>query len=77
MSRRVVRLSRLDQERLDKGEISAPEEALHNDDPKDGPRRPSGATAGADTKNPPRRADSFSAHDRDLLAELPPHFGKF
>lgn len=64
-SRRVVRLSRVDRERLEAGDISCPEEAVHKDDP------PAKKTLGAD-----RKSSTMSSHDKELLRELPPHFGK-
>ena len=62
-SRRAVRLSRVDAERLARGEFTEPEEAVHNTDP------PATKTVGAD------RTDT--GRDAEILRELPPHFGRF
>ena len=64
--RAVVRLSRLDAERLARGEISSPEEALHLDDPK--------ATRSA-MREERRGVVARDAGERRLLENRPPHFG--
>lgn len=117
--RRVVRLSRVDQERLARGEIATPEEAVHLYDshvgsaaPKVKIRKSSGApgskaesvsnaepgatvesAATAPKAEPGAAAESAvakrlramhksreiqarDAHERELLANRPPHFGK-
>ncbi|MDO5723982.1 MAG: hypothetical protein Q4P33_06245 [Flaviflexus sp.] len=64
MSRRVVRLSRVDRERLERGEIAYPEQALHRDD------------HAADPLPPERRAEvPRSGRDAEILSERPPHYG--
>lgn len=64
--RRAVYLSRVDRERLEKGEISTPEEALHKDDP------PAQQIVGqADQK----KHRGLSARDREILEDRPPHWG--
>ncbi|WP_124054323.1 hypothetical protein [Arcanobacterium ihumii] len=79
--KRVVRLSRIDQKRLDRGEIQTPEEALHiydappvrpeipNRDGQRGSGKGSHSSAG-------QAINSLSPHERELLENLPPHFGK-
>ena len=75
-SRRVVLLSRVDQERLARGEISAPEEAVHISDARGvhpkfySPQELAARAAKA------AQQQSLSAHEREILAEVPPHFGK-
>ena len=64
--RAAVRLSRLDAERLARGEISSPEEALHLDDPK--------ATRSA-MREERRGVVARDAGERRLLENRPPHFG--
>lgn len=76
-SRRVVRLSRVDQERLDKGEIQTPEEAVHLFDA--GPIRsdrkgPAGTQDQAGKKV--GQGEQLSPRDREILSDRPPHFGK-
>lgn len=68
--RRAVYLSRVDRQRLERGEISAPEEALHKDDPVPSPPVGSEGTAGA----PKKKVTGLSARDREILAERPPHW---
>ena len=81
-SRRVVRLSRVDQERLDRGGIASPEEAVHiNDAPPiepvfPVPAEPGESVDGEGEASDPKPRRSFSPHERDILAEVPPHFGK-
>ncbi|USR79241.1 hypothetical protein [Arcanobacterium pinnipediorum] len=67
-SRRVVRLSRVDAQRLANGEITTPEEAVHISDartilPKVEPIQV-------------RTGQALDAHERQLLENIPPHFGK-
>lgn len=64
--RAAVRLSRLDAERLARGEISSPEEALHLDDPK--------ATRSA-MREERHGVVARDAGERRLLENRPPHFG--
>ncbi|MGO1471717.1 hypothetical protein [Flaviflexus sp.] len=66
MKKRAVYLSRVDRERLERGEIKTPEEALHKDDPT--------------VRRTPERAETnkksgLSQRDREILAERPPHWG--
>ncbi|MBM9432479.1 hypothetical protein [Flaviflexus equikiangi] len=65
-SRRVVHLSRVDRERLERGEITAPEEALHKDDP---PARVKPVRAES------QRREGLSARDREIAENRPPHWG--
>lgn len=65
--RAAVRLSRVDAERLARGEISSPEEALHLDDPK--------ATRSAMRGEERRGVVARDAGERYLLENRPPHFG--
>ncbi|MFT0846143.1 hypothetical protein VR010_00105 [Actinomycetaceae bacterium L2_0104] len=64
--RAVVRLSRVDRERLERGEIADPTDALHLNDRKV-------------TESAPREvAPSVRARDANeqrLLSDRPPHFG--
>lgn len=74
--KRVVLLSRVDQERLDRGEISAPEEAVHISDarvvnPKFFTAQELALRAVEKAKTP-----ALSLHEKEILAEVPPHFGK-
>lgn len=81
-SRRVVMLSRVDAERLERGEIATPEEALHiHDAPPVKPRVPKSAAAVAaaaasGTVKGSTPVRKLSPHEQDILAEVPPHFGK-
>lgn len=63
--RAAVRLSRVDAERLARGEIANPEEALHLNDLREtrSLRREESAVAARD------------ANERRLLGDRPPHFG--
>lgn len=76
-SRRVVRLSRVDQERLDKGEIQTPEDAVHLFDA--GPIRVT-RTRASEKKDGagggPDNGKQLSPRDREILSDRPPHFGK-
>ncbi|MFY9263187.1 MAG: hypothetical protein GX483_08830 [Actinomycetaceae bacterium] len=83
--RRVVMLSRVDRERLARGEIATPEEAVHRFDA--GPVNPvhpdrktgdvkSGDTGTARKPSSELRRSQLSARDKEILAERPPHFGK-
>ena len=63
--RAAVRLSRVDAERLARGEIANPEEALHLNDLRE-------------TRSLQREESSVAARDaneRRLLGDRPPHFG--
>lgn len=66
-SRRVVRLSRIDAERLAKGEFSIPEDALHQYDAP--PVLPQKKSVG-------QELEALTPRDKEILAEVPPHFGK-
>ncbi len=63
----VVKLSRVDQERLERGEISNPTEALHLNDRRVTESEP----AAVEPSVRPR-----DANEQRLLADRPPHFGK-
>lgn len=63
--RRAVYLSRVDRERLERGEISAPEQAVHKDDPP-AVRQPAPAE---------KKQKRLSQRDREILEERPPHWG--
>lgn len=65
MSKRSVYLSRVDRERLERGEIACPEEALHKDDPP--ARRKPGQAESKKTE--------LSQRDREILEDRPPHWG--
>jgi hypothetical protein len=63
--RAAVRLSRVDAERLARGEIAKPEDAVHLNDPRE-------------TRSLQRAESTVAARDaneRRLLADRPPHFG--
>ncbi len=62
----VVRLSRVDAQRLERGEISDPAEALHLND-----RR---ITESAPREVAPK-VQARDANEQRLLADRPPHFG--
>ncbi len=70
--RRVTALSRLDRERLERGEIACPEEALHIHDAKSAPA-PERATW---RQKKVVDEAKLSPREKEILAELPPHFGK-
>ena len=61
----AVRLSRLDAERLDKGEISSQEDALVKEASKVDSRLPGART----------QVCARNAEEQKLLDERPPHFG--
>lgn len=63
--RRVVYLSRVDRERLERGEITAPEQALHHET---APDRQTFRVA-------EHKKERLSARDRELLEDRPPHWG--
>ncbi|MDO4888683.1 MAG: hypothetical protein Q3979_08305 [Actinomycetaceae bacterium] len=64
--RAAVRLSRVDAERLARGEIASPGQALHADGPSSAGVRPRAAS---------RPIVAKDASERRLLDERPPHFG--
>lgn len=67
--RRVISLSRVDRERLERGEISSPEEAFRQ---YDAPAVvPQGHTLNAEPE-----PEHLSPFEKDILANVPPHFGK-
>lgn len=66
-ARRAVRLSRVDRERLERGEIDTPEEALHLND----------ARTVSSAPHEVKGVEARDAQERRLLGDLPPHFGKF
>lgn len=70
-SRRVVRLSRVDAERLARGEISTPEEALRIYD-----APPVKVTPIPENTDGKSRKHELTPHEREILANVPPHFGK-
>ncbi len=63
----VVRLSRIDQERLERGEISNPTEALHLNDRRVTESEPIAVEP---------RVRARDANEQRLLTDRPPHFGK-
>lgn len=63
----VVRLSRVDRERLERGEIADPTEALHLND------RKVTESAAHEISSAVTARD---ANERRLLDDRPPHFGK-
>ena len=65
-ARRAVRLSRVDRERLERGEIDTPEQALHLND----------AGQPVSTQHEVKGLEARNADERRLLGDLPPHFGK-
>ncbi|ADH93300.1 hypothetical protein EBF03_07920 [Arcanobacterium haemolyticum] len=65
--RRVVRLSRLDAGRLERGDIATPEEALHNTDAGPVLSKPTGFHT---------PAQAYDPHEKELIENVPPHFGK-
>ncbi|QOQ38100.1 hypothetical protein [Trueperella pecoris] len=67
-SRRVVMLSEVDAKRIASGEYGSAEEVLHATDQGSPSAKPSGY-------NKPG-ASQLSPHDRAILNEVPPHFGK-
>lgn len=80
-SRRVVRLSRVDQERLERGEFASALDAVHQWDAA-GARTTSsnlpdsGRTTGQRQTNRHSGQRQLSQRDREILGERPPHFGK-
>ncbi|MCF2706961.1 hypothetical protein I6E29_06730 [Arcanobacterium haemolyticum] len=60
--RAAIRLSRVDRERLERGEISQASEALHLND-------------AAGTRAARRAVEARDANERRLLEDRPPHFG--
>lgn len=62
--RAVVRLSRVDAERLQRGEIKRPEDALHLNDLRETVSEQHAA-----------RVVARDANERRLLGDRPPHFG--
>lgn len=75
-ARRVIALSTRDQERLNRGDISTPEEALRQG------ATPSGAPhGGPDATEPPDSSGGSTkrtkqSDDERILREVPPHFGR-
>jgi hypothetical protein len=65
-ARRAVRLSRVDRERLERGEIATPEEALHVNDARESVSAPHEVP----------HIEPHDAEERRILNEVPPHFGK-
>lgn len=65
--RAAVRLSRVDRERLERGEIATPEEALHLND--------AGIAVSSEHEVAPK-VQAKDANERRLLNDRPPHFGK-
>ncbi|MDN6486200.1 hypothetical protein [Ancrocorticia populi] len=65
-SHRAVRLSRVDSERISRGELGSEAEALHEaltEETGDGP-------------SSDEKVEARDARERQLLEDLPPHFGK-
>lgn len=67
--RRVVRLSRVDQERLAREEISTSTEVTEK-------ARVSESADRLRAAHKKRQIHPRDAHERELLADRPPHFGK-
>ncbi|MFP7695840.1 hypothetical protein [Trueperella sp. LYQ143] len=75
-SRRVVRLSRVDAQRIQSGELAGIEAAVHATDARPMGSQVASASAGRSGR-PARSAEAeLSARDREILGDLPPHFGK-
>lgn len=90
-SRRVVMVSEVDAKRIESGEFGSAEEVLHASDRKLVPvghaeTRPTGtsssqasvpASSAAATARiePGSKKQAMSARDREILNEVPPHFG--
>ena len=76
--KRVTALSRIDQERLAVGEISYPEEALkqYEDPPLPAPLPQVPKDHGGEGSNGGVRRRHISPREREILENLPPHFGK-
>ncbi|WP_216454913.1 hypothetical protein [Arcanobacterium phocae] len=66
--RRVVRLSRVDAQRLERGEIEYAEQALHISD--------AGPVLSRKSAIEPPKPVNLSPHERELIENIPPHFGK-
>ncbi|MCI6574052.1 MAG: hypothetical protein PT944_04895 [Actinomycetaceae bacterium] len=77
--KRVVALSRVDQERLQRGELRYPEQALLHDGsatPVVSPQgMPPAAALAVNGKQAINRED-LTPREREILDNLPPHFGK-
>lgn len=72
-SRRVVRLSRVDSERLAKGDFRSPEDALHQyDAPSVLPQK----KVLQQKKSVGQELKALTPREKEILAEVPPHFGK-
>ncbi|MBE6484731.1 MAG: hypothetical protein E7Z96_08215 [Actinomycetaceae bacterium] len=78
--RAAMRLSRVDRERLESGEFAHPEDALRaaaEESVADNARGAAAAEhAGAASAQRRDGIKARDAHEQDLLAEVPPHFGK-
>ncbi len=75
VKRRAVYLSRVDKERMARGEISSAEEALHIYDAHSvlcGQKN----TVQKKLDTTKKKSVELSAREREILAEVPPHFGK-
>ncbi|MGV9196640.1 hypothetical protein ACTOVL_05490 [Arcanobacterium canis] len=68
MGKRVISLSRVDREKLERGEFLTPEQAVHQWDHTVGSERA--------RRQPAQDTQRFTPHEQDLLREIPPHFGK-
>lgn len=66
-SRRVVMLSEVDAKRIESGEFGSAEEVLHASGRKLVPARA--------RVEPNSQKQAMSARDREILNEVPPHFG--
>ena len=66
---RAIRLSRVDSERVERGELSSESEALHQ-----ALTEETGDAATKDKDAP--SIEPRDARERQLLENLPPHFGK-
>ena len=66
---RAIRLSRVDSERVERGELSSESEALHH-----ALTEETGDATSKDEETP--AIEPRDARERQLLENLPPHYGK-
>ncbi|WP_353065277.1 hypothetical protein [Arcanobacterium hippocoleae] len=74
--RRIVRLSRVDQERLARGEITQPEEAVHLLDARGVYPKKYAQAELAQRALDAAKKPALTAREKEILAQVPPHFGK-
>lgn len=67
----VFRLSRIDSERLERGEIAGEADAA-----REALTEASGEVAHGSSRDISRKTEARDANEQRLLDELPPHFGK-